>query len=103
MAESVIFEAVVNKVTTLADSGIRIAFDLPEGAIIEAAWLMQCKRDGIVLHITCEPCVTGPDQGHGKKFDELSEGYKRESERTATESKTAYRSTSNRIKPKGRT
>ena len=52
--EPITFEAIVNKVTTLADGGLRIALDLPEDAIIQAAWLMQCKRDGIVLSVTCE-------------------------------------------------
>ena len=41
--------AAVAKVTTLADGGIRITLDLPESAIIEAAWLMTCKRDGVAV------------------------------------------------------
>lgn len=53
--EPVAFVASVNKVTTLADGGIRIALDMPEDAIVEAAWLMQCKRDGVVLQIVCKP------------------------------------------------
>lgn len=54
-AEPVTFEATVNKVTTLADGGLRIAFDLPEDAIVAAAWLMECKRNGVVLQVTCAP------------------------------------------------
>ena len=54
-AEPVTFEATVSKVTTLADGGIRIALDLPEDAIIAAAWLMECKRAGVVLQVTCKP------------------------------------------------
>lgn len=53
--QPVTFEAAVSKVTTLADGGIRIALDLPEDAIVEAAWLMQCKRDGVALKVTCQP------------------------------------------------
>lgn len=53
--EPVTFEAAVSKVTTLADGGIRITFDLPEDAIIAAAWLMECKREGVVLQVTCKP------------------------------------------------
>lgn len=53
-AEPVTFEAAVSKVTTLADGGIRIALDLPEDAIIAAAWLMECKREGVVLQVTCK-------------------------------------------------
>lgn len=52
---SVKFVASVAKVTTLADHGLRVTLDLPEDAIIEAAYLMQCKRDGIALTITCVP------------------------------------------------
>ena len=54
-AEPVTFEAAVSKVTTLADGGIRITFDLPEDAIIAAALLMECKREGVVLQVTCKP------------------------------------------------
>lgn len=45
------FEAIVNKVQTLADMGIRVTFDLPETAIAQAAMLMECKREGIPLII----------------------------------------------------
>ena len=55
MAEGIEFQATVNKVTTLADGGLRVALDLPEDAIIEAGWLMQCKRDEIVLTVECKP------------------------------------------------
>jgi hypothetical protein len=51
MAESIIVSASVEKVTTLADMGLRITFDLPEDAIVEAAWLMQAKRQGQVLRL----------------------------------------------------
>ena len=53
-SETVTFEAAVSKVTTLADGGIRITLDMPEDAIISAAWLMECKRNGMVLNITCQ-------------------------------------------------
>ena len=53
--QPVTFAASVSKVTTLADGGIRIALDLPEDAIVEAAWLMQCKRNGVALKVTCQP------------------------------------------------
>lgn len=48
------FPAEVNKVQTLADGGIRVVLDLPETAIREAAILMECKRDGIFLIVTCK-------------------------------------------------
>lgn len=53
--EPVTFEATVSKVTTLADGGIRIALDLREDAIVEAAWLMAAKREGAVLQVVCTP------------------------------------------------
>jgi hypothetical protein len=51
MTESITVSASVAKVTTLADMGLRITFDLPEDAIVEAAWLMQAKRQGQVLRL----------------------------------------------------
>ncbi len=46
------FPATVYKVQTLVDQGIRVTLDLPEDAIEQAALLMACKRDGVVLTIT---------------------------------------------------
>ncbi|MFA5376939.1 MAG: hypothetical protein WC455_14410 [Dehalococcoidia bacterium] len=43
------FSAVVYKVQTLADGGLRITLDLPETAIPQAAMLMECKREEIPL------------------------------------------------------
>jgi hypothetical protein len=55
MGESITFDAVVYKVSTLVDQGLRISFDLPETAIVAAAQLMACKREGSILHITIDP------------------------------------------------
>ena len=41
--------AAVAKVTTLADNGLRVTFDLPEDAVQVAAWLMQCKQRGVAV------------------------------------------------------
>lgn len=49
------FFAVVAKVQTLADNGLRVYLDLPEQAICEVAELMIYKRDGVVLDITATP------------------------------------------------
>jgi hypothetical protein len=43
------FQAVVYKVQTLIDGGIRLTLDLPESAIPQAAMLMECKREEIPL------------------------------------------------------
>ena len=49
-AEAVIrFEAIVYKVQTLADGGIRLTLDMPETAIPQMAMLAETKRDGIPL------------------------------------------------------
>lgn len=50
LAEAVIrFEAIVYKVQTLADGGIRLTLDMPETAIPQMAMLAETKRAGIVL------------------------------------------------------
>lgn len=53
--EPVTFPAVVTKVQTLSDSGIRLVLDLPETEIMAMAWLAQCQRDGVVLSVHCTP------------------------------------------------
>lgn len=53
MSDTVKFWAVVSKVQTLADGGIRVTLDLGEDAIVAAAELMTLKRSGIVLDVTC--------------------------------------------------
>ena len=50
MAEAVIkFEAIVYKVQTLADGGIRLTLDMPETAIPQMAMLAETKRKGVPL------------------------------------------------------
>jgi len=48
------FVAVVQKVQTLADGGLRVTLDLPESAIMQAAELMVCKREAVVLDVECK-------------------------------------------------
>jgi hypothetical protein len=52
---SIEFTAIVAKVQTLADGGIRVILDLPEQAIMQAAQLMECKRVGVVLDMAAKP------------------------------------------------
>lgn len=50
MAAPVIrFEAIVYKVQTLADGGVRVTLDLPETAIPQMAMLAETKREGVPL------------------------------------------------------
>lgn len=58
------FDAVVNKVQTLVDGGLRVSFDLPETAIAAAAWLMECKRNEfplVVSAVTVQPETVSSD------------------------------------------
>lgn len=55
MADPITFPAIVAKVQTLADGGIRVTLDLPEQAIMAAAELMACKREGVTLWVECKP------------------------------------------------
>ena len=48
------FHAAVHQVKTLADNGLIISFELPETEVMQAAQLMECKRQGIYLVVTCE-------------------------------------------------
>ena len=55
LAEPVIkFEAIVYKVQTLSDGGIRLTLDMPETAIPQMAMLAETKRDGIPLEFTAK-------------------------------------------------
>lgn len=53
--EPITFDAIVYKVQTLVDNGLRVTLDLPEQAIEEAAVLMALKREGVVIRVTVEP------------------------------------------------
>jgi hypothetical protein len=55
MSETITFDAVVYKVQTLVDQGLRITLDLPETALISAAQMMAAKREGLVLHVEIKP------------------------------------------------
>ena len=54
MSDTVKFQAVVQKVQTLADGGLRFTFDAPEDAGMTAAQLIECHRLGVVLMVKCE-------------------------------------------------
>ena len=55
LAEAVIrFEAIVYKVQTLADGGIRLTLDMPETAIPQMAMLAETKREGVPLEFVAK-------------------------------------------------
>jgi len=53
-AQPIEFVAVVYKVQTLADGGLRVTLDLGEGDIPQAARLMECKRNETALSIVAK-------------------------------------------------
>lgn len=53
--DSLTFEAIVARVQTLADNGLRVTLDMPEQAVVAAAQLMELKRIGAVLQVIVEP------------------------------------------------
>jgi hypothetical protein len=56
------FQAIVARVQTLADNGLRVTLDLGENEVVAAAHLMELKRLGAVLKVTVEP---GKRDGEG--------------------------------------
>jgi hypothetical protein len=53
--DGIAFLAEVVKVQTLSDHGLRVTLDLAEDEVIAAAKLMEFKRLGVVVKVTCEP------------------------------------------------
>ena len=49
------FWAIVGKVQTMADGGIRVTLDMGEDSIVQMAELAAYKINGIVIDVTCEP------------------------------------------------
>ncbi len=58
--EVVEFTAVVSKIQTLADGGLRFAFDVDESCSLQAAQLMECKRWQQVVMVAVR--VEGEDE-----------------------------------------
>jgi len=70
MSNSIECDAVVYKVSTLADHGIRISLDLPETATMQMAMFAECQRMGVILSVKCTPIVqdaSNPENADGKK------------------------------------
>ena len=64
--EPIVFTAAVQRITTLVDGGIRVSFDLEESAIMQAAELMACKRDGVYLEAVFTQKAADDEPGAGK-------------------------------------
>lgn len=57
--EKVEFHAAINKVSTLADLGIRAVFDLSEDSVMQAAELMAIRRAGVSVKVVVTPVESG--------------------------------------------
>jgi len=78
------FHAEIYKVQTLVDGGLRLTLDLPETAIAQAAQMMDWKRNGIVVDVTCK---TREDHDSDAK-ESVEAGKKRKSGWTPAERKS---------------
>ena len=76
------FPAVVQKVQTLVDGGLRVTFDLPEDAIMQAAELMAVRQAGYTVNVTVEP---EKQVGLGGTTRHVEKGGKRQSNWKAAE------------------
>lgn len=76
------FWAEIAKVQTMADGGLRVYLDLPEGAVEQAAILMQYKRLGVVADVTVVPKKQAITGNGTKNKNELGKRPKRKSEWT---------------------
>ena len=50
-SETINFQAIIARIQTMVDNGLRVTLDLPEQAVAEVAQLMELKRMGAVLNI----------------------------------------------------
>jgi hypothetical protein len=76
------FDAVVAKVQTLADNGIRVTLDLPETAIEAAAVLMALKRNEQALRVSVTIAQPAKQVTTGEQTRNLAERPKRQSQWT---------------------
>ena len=79
------FDAIIYKVQTLVDHGIRLTLDLPENAIVAAAQMMALKRTAAILHIEIIPEIQSVTEvNEDKERGEISARAIRKSERATT-------------------
>lgn len=81
MSDALEFAAIVYKVQTLVDNGIRLTLDLPESAITEAAQLMELKRLGVAFEVQITPLSAMKNMVEHGGTQVATRG-KRQSERT---------------------
>ncbi len=85
------FVAVVSKVQTLADGGLRVTLDLSEDMTLQAAELMEYKRWGVLAEVNIGPTVINRDEQ--KTGAILEKRRKRQSEWATAEQSGADRDT----------
>lgn len=81
MSDKITFPAIVYKVQTLIDNGVRVTLDLPESCIMQMAQLAECKRAGIALEFTAIPDIQETIR-NDKQTNSMEAGAKRKSEWT---------------------
>ena len=64
--EPISLSCAIAKVTTMADGSFRVYLDLPETALMAAAELMACKRDGVYLEAVFTQKAADDEPGAGK-------------------------------------
>jgi hypothetical protein len=70
MSEAIKCHAVVYKVQSLVDHGVRITLDLPETEIMQMAMFAECQRMQVVLDVSALPMeasISNGDTADGKK------------------------------------
>ena len=91
MSEQLAFDAIVYKVQTLVDNGLRVTLDLPEYEILAATLLMALKRDSKPLRIVAR--VDDDCKASENKPIDIPERLKRKSQRTTAQGPNTSRST----------
>ena len=80
--DALTFDAIVAKVQTLADNGIRVTLDLPETAIEAAAVLMALKRNEQALKVSVKIAQPKKQVTTDEQTRSLAERPKRQSQWT---------------------
>lgn len=73
---AITFDAIVEKVQTLVDMGLRVTLDLPEDAVTQAAQLMELRRIGssITVSVFVKQRITELDEKRSNKQSRRTSG-----------------------------
>lgn len=65
------FTAVVYKVQTLVDGGLRFTLDAGEDAVMQAAQLIECKRFGALVEVAMTPVEKAEHERNADKHGKI--------------------------------